>query len=122
MKTAISIAIIVLAGTAGDIAISHAMKQLGEVESLRPRAICKVLRKASRTGWVWVGIGLMALAFFSLLAVLSWADVSVVVPATALSYVAAAVGAKYLLHETVSPMRWAGVLLVCLGVALVSLS
>jgi drug/metabolite transporter (DMT)-like permease len=64
----------------------------------------------------------MALSFFALLAVLSWADVSIVVPATALSYVAAAFGAKYLLHEDIAPLRWAGVLLVCVGVALVSVS
>jgi len=53
---------------------------------------------------------------------LSWADVSIVVPATALSYVTAAFGAKYLLHEDVAPLRWAGVFLVCAGVALLSLS
>jgi drug/metabolite transporter (DMT)-like permease len=57
-----------------------------------------------------------------LLALLSWADVSVVVPATALTYVVAALGAKYLLNEKVAPLRWAGVLLVCIGVALISLS
>jgi drug/metabolite transporter (DMT)-like permease len=72
--------------------------------------------------WMWIGIGLEAVGFFSLLALLSWADVSVVVPATALSYVTGACGAKFLLNEKVAPLRWAGVLLVCLGVALVSIS
>jgi bacterial/archaeal transporter family protein len=57
-----------------------------------------------------------------LLALLSWADVSIVVPATALSYVTAALGAKYLLHEDIAPLRWVGVFLVCAGVALLSLS
>jgi len=53
---------------------------------------------------------------------LSWADVSFVVPATALSYVSGALGAKFLLNEHVATARWAGVLLVCLGVTLISLS
>jgi uncharacterized membrane protein len=114
--------IVVVGGTAGDIAASHAMKQIGEVDVLRPREIWQVMVRAFRMGWMWIGIGLMALAFFSFLALLSWADVSTVVPATALSHVATAVGAKFVLHEDVAPARWAGVLLVCAGVALVSLS
>jgi drug/metabolite transporter (DMT)-like permease len=116
------IAIVVLGGTAGDITVSHAMKKIGGIESFRPAAICKVLFRAFQMGWMWLGIALMAVGFFSLLALLSWADVSIVVPATALSYVAGAFGAKYLLHEDVAPVRWAGVVLVCAGVALLSLS
>jgi uncharacterized membrane protein len=116
------IAIVVLSGTAGDLAVSHAMKQIGEIETLRPSAIWRVLVRAFRLAWMWLGLALMALAFFSLLALLSWADVSIVVPATALSYVTAAFGAKYLLHEDFAPVRWAGVFLVCAGVALLSLS
>ena len=122
MRMIIFIAIVVLGGTAGDISVSHAMKRIGEIEVFHPAAIWGVLLRAFRMGWMWIGIALMAVSFFSLLALLSWADVSIVVPATALSYVAAAIGAKYLLHEEVAPVRWAGVLLVCAGVALVSLS
>ncbi|HYR91625.1 MAG TPA: hypothetical protein VE422_46660 [Terriglobia bacterium] len=122
MRLVLFIAIVVLGGTAGDIAVSHAMKQIGEVHPLTPAAVLTVLARAFRMGWLWIGIGFMAVGFFSLLALLSWADVSVVVPATALSYVAGAFGAKFLLDEQVAPLRWAGVLLVCLGVALVSIS
>jgi drug/metabolite transporter (DMT)-like permease len=53
---------------------------------------------------------------------LSWADVSFAIPATALSYVVGALGARFLLHERVTGARWAGVALVCLGVALLSFS
>ncbi|PYS29457.1 MAG: hypothetical protein DMG11_08970 [Acidobacteria bacterium] len=122
MRLVLFIAIIVLCGTAGDIAVSHAMKQIGEVHPLTPAVILGVLARAFRMRWMWIGIGLEAVGFFSLLALLSWADVSVVVPATALSYVTGACGAKFLLNEKVAPLRWAGVLLVCLGVALVSIS
>ena len=122
MRMIVFIAIVVLGGTAGDVAVSHDMKQIGEIDTLRPAAIGRILVRAFRMGWMWIGIALMAVGFFSLLALLSWADVSIVVPATALSYVAAAFGAKYLLHEKVAPVRWAGVLLVCAGVALLSLS
>ena len=122
MRLFLFIGIIVLSGTAGDISVSHAMKKAGEVHPLTPAVIARVFGRAFRMGWMWLGIALMAVGFFSLLALLSWADVSVVVPATALSYVAGALGAKFLLHEEVAPVRWAGVLLVCLGVALISMS
>ena len=122
MQTLAFVAIIVLTGTAGELATSHAMKQIGEVHAFTPSKLIPVLSRAFRIGWMWLGIALMAAAFFSLLALLSWADVSFVVPATALSYVAGALGARFLLHEHVSPARWAGVLLVCFGVALLSLS
>jgi drug/metabolite transporter (DMT)-like permease len=65
---------------------------------------------------------LLACGFFSLLALLSWQDVSFVIPASALSYVAGALAAKLLLGERLTVMRWAGIVLVSLGVALVSLS
>lgn len=119
MRTTFFIAIVVLAGTGGEIAATHAMKQIGEVKQFAPRAVLRVLGRAFRQGWMWLGIGLMALAFFSLLALLSWEDVSFVVPATALSYVVGVFGGKLLLGERVSGLRWAGVLLVCVGVALV---
>jgi drug/metabolite transporter (DMT)-like permease len=120
--TLLFLAIIVLSGTGGEIATSHAMKQIGEVHGFSPATLLGVFRRAIRLGWMWVGIALMATAFFTLLALLSWADVSFVVPATALSYVAGAIGARFLLNERISPARWAGVLLVCAGVAVLSLS
>ena len=64
----------------------------------------------------------MALAFFSLLAVLSIQEVSFVVPVTALSYTAGALGAKLFLGERINRERWIGLAIVCLGVTIVWLS
>ena len=122
MRLAVFIAIVVLAGTAGDLCVTYAMKRIGEVKSFRPAIVLPALLQAFRQASMWLGIALMAVAFFSLLALLSWADASVVVPATALSYVAGAFGAKFILGEKVAPVRWAGAVLVCAGVALLSLS
>ncbi|MBI3939209.1 MAG: EamA family transporter [Acidobacteria bacterium] len=119
MRTALFVAVIVLAGTGGEIAVSHVMKRMGEVKDFAPLAVVRVLRRAFRAGWMWAGIALMALGFFALLLLLSWEDVSFVVPATALSYAVGTLGAKLLLRERVTRIRWAGVLLVCAGVALV---
>jgi drug/metabolite transporter (DMT)-like permease len=119
LRTFLFLAVVVLAGTGGEIAASHAMKRIGEVRNFVPRALLELLRRAFRLGWMWLAIGLMTLAFFSLLALLSWADVSFVVPATALSYVVGALGSKLLLGERLGPMRWAGILLVSIGVVIV---
>jgi drug/metabolite transporter (DMT)-like permease len=62
----------------------------------------------------------MALSFYVLLVLLSWQPITFVIPASALSYVVGTLGAKYILGEDISSMRWAGVILVCMGVALVA--
>jgi hypothetical protein len=122
MRTAVGLSLMVLGTSAGELAVSHAMKQLGELGRFSPRSILAFLRRALRVPWFWAGIALLALGFFSLLALLSWAEVSFVIPAAALSYVAGALGAKFLLGERLTPLRWAGIILVALGVALVTLS
>lgn len=113
--------LIVVAGTGGELCVSRAMKSVGEVTDFRPAAIARVILRALRQGWMWLGVGLMATAFFSLLGALSFLNVSFVVPVTALSYVAGACGAVFFLRERVSRRRWIGVLLVSAGVTLVFL-
>jgi drug/metabolite transporter (DMT)-like permease len=122
MRTALCLAVVVLGTSGGEVAVSHAMKQIGEIRGFTLRALLGFLRRATGEAWFWLGIGLLALSFFSLLALLSWEDVSFVIPATALTYVTGALAAKWLLGESLSLWRWAGILLVTLGVALVSLS
>ena len=112
-------ATIVAAGTGGELCVSRAMKSVGEATSFRPVEIAKVVLRAFRQPWMWAGISMMALAFFALLGALSMYNVSFVVPVTALSYVAGAIGGVFFLHERVSFQRWMGVLLVAIGVALV---
>ena len=112
---------IVVAGTGGELCVSRAMKQIGEVKDFRPAAVAKVLWRASSIKWMWLGGGLMTMAFFSLLAILSIEKVSFVVPVTALSYVAGALGGRFFLGEKISVSRWTGIVLVCIGVTLVFL-
>lgn len=122
MRTAFFLALAVLGASGGELSVSHAMKQLGELHRFSPRSLINFLGRAVRVNWFWAGVALLALGFFSLLALLSWADVSFVIPATALGYVTGALGARFLLGERLTPLRWAGIVLVSAGVALVSLS
>jgi drug/metabolite transporter (DMT)-like permease len=111
--------LVIGAGTGGELCVTRAMKAVGEVKDFHPAALLSVLVRALRGSWMWLGLSLMGIAFFSLLVVLSRENVSLVVPVTALSYVAGALGGKLFLGEKVAPRRWMGVLLVCIGVAVV---
>jgi drug/metabolite transporter (DMT)-like permease len=119
MRELILYSLIIGAGTGGELCVTRAMKCTGEVKDFRPRALFEVISRALRVPWMWAGLTLMATAFFSLLAVLSRENVSLVVPVTALSYGTGALGGRLFLGEQVTPQRWAGVLLVCVGVAFV---
>jgi drug/metabolite transporter (DMT)-like permease len=119
MREALLLFLVVVSGTGGEICVTRAMKHVGEVMDFRPLAVVRVILRAMKVPWMWIGISMMALAFFSLLAVLSIENVSFVVPVTALNYAAGALGGKFFLDERVTPRRWAGVLIVCLGVTLV---
>ena len=111
--------LIVFVGTGGELCVSRAMKTIGEVKDFHPGAIARVIGRAMALPRMWTGITLMAVAFFALLGMLSLAKVSFVFPSTALSYAAGALGGRFFLNERVTPQRWFGVLLVCVGVALV---
>lgn len=120
IRVIVGLTALILGSTGGEIAITHGMKSVGEPARLRPRAVLEFLGRAVRNGWFWAGVPLMALSFYALLLLLSWEPISLVIPASALSYVVGTFGAKFILREDVSTARWAGVILVCLGVALVA--
>ena len=119
MREAILFFFIVVAGTAGELCVSRAMKSVGEVHDFRPRSILSFVLQSLRLPWMWMGIALMTVGFFSLLAILSFQEVSFVVPVSALSYAAGAFGAKAFLGERISANRWMGIAVVCLGVTIV---
>lgn len=121
MRVAVFLALLIFGSTGGEIAITHGMKATGEPERLQPVALLRFLGRALCNGWFWAGVPLMALSFYALLVLLSWEPISLVIPASALSYVVGTFGAKYILREDVTVARWTGVVLVCLGVALVAL-
>jgi uncharacterized membrane protein len=108
--------------TGGEIAMTYGMKQVGEPQGFSLGALLKFVARAVRNGWVWFALPLLAASFYSLLVLLSWAPLSVVIPASAFNYVVGTFGAKYLLRERVSPKRWIGVIMVCIGVTLVLLA
>ena len=110
------LAAIVLFGSCGDVCLSYAMKKAGPASATNIGQLIGFVF----TPWVALGILLLIGFFASYMAALSWADLTFVLPAASLSYVILALMARFLLHEQVTVTRWAGILLVSLGVAVVT--
>ncbi|MFH0809433.1 MAG: EamA family transporter [Pseudomonadota bacterium] len=120
-KTVIIMAVAAFLGATGDMLLSKGMKEIGDVSvrlALLPQIVSQVLRSRLVLG----GAGVLFGFFILWLAVLSWAEFSVALPMTALSYVFGAFLAKYYLGEHLCTTRWLGTALICLGVVLVTKS
>jgi drug/metabolite transporter (DMT)-like permease len=115
------VAVIVLSNAFGDTLTTYGMKRRGEVEDFRPTSIGRLIAEITRDRYIIGGIASLAVGFFALMALLSIADLSLAIPATAASYVLETVLARAILKEHVNRVRWAGVWLVTCGVALVVL-
>jgi drug/metabolite transporter (DMT)-like permease len=118
-KIILMLVFFICSGTGGEIAVTYGMKRIGEPESFHPRALLRFLWRAVRSGWVWFALPLLAGSFYSLLILLSWAPISLVIPASAANYIVGVLGAKYVLKEKVTARRWIGVGMVFFGVILV---
>ncbi len=122
IKTLICMILAVSAGTIGDILLAKGMKEMGDISAMNLRGILNVAIQALTTPKLIIGTIMLAIFFFLWLAVLSWEDLTVALPMQALNYVLVAFLSQYFLGETVSPVRWAGTILVCIGVMLITKS
>jgi drug/metabolite transporter (DMT)-like permease len=118
-KTWILVGLIVVFGSAGNLFFSAGMKRIGAIPGWSPAALRPVLAQVFSSLWIWLGIVSMLLFLAALMLVLSWADFSYVLPATASMYVLIPLLGHFLLGEAVAPLHWLGVALICLGVVLV---
>jgi drug/metabolite transporter (DMT)-like permease len=118
-RIAVVIALTVLANTCGNLLLSVGMRQVGEIRSWAPGALALTAVRTFTAGTIWLGIGALIVFFVLYLMLLSWADYSYVQPASALGYALVPLTAFAIFGEPVSAARWAGVLLITIGVGLV---
>jgi drug/metabolite transporter (DMT)-like permease len=104
---------VVLFAAMGDVSLARGMRDFGAVTLANWTGLFPALINP----WIVGGILLLLCFFASYLNALSWADLTYVLPATAISYVVMALLAKLVLHEHVSGNRWLGIALITLGVA-----
>ena len=115
-KNVLVLAAVCLCAPVGEALLKHGMTQVGAVTL----ANWPVLFSALLNPWIVAGTLFLIVFFSSYLTALSWADLTYVLPATAFGYVVTGLIARFVLGESLSPARWAGILLITVGVGLVA--
>ena len=108
--------LVALCAPLGDTCLSRGMTHLPAISLAHP----STLIAAVFTPWIAAGIALLIGFFASYLTALSWADLTFVLPATAFGNVIVALLSRFWLHEPISLERWAGIILVTVGVGFVA--
>ena len=120
LKTIGLVIIAVIISGAGHVMLAKAMRPVGDLTEASAARVGGMVTRALANPWLVAGVALQACFFFMYLTLLSRADVSQVLPLTALDYIVVALLAQVFLAEPVTGARWAGIALIVAGVALVS--
>ncbi len=119
LKTYGMIAVMIIAGPLGNVLLGKGMKQAGAPVIWPPAALLHTADRILTSPSIWLGIASLITFFVAYMLALSWADYSFVQPASSLAYGVVALLSFLLLGERVSPLRWAGIAVICLGVFVV---
>jgi drug/metabolite transporter (DMT)-like permease len=120
IKTMVIVLIAAVLGGAGHVMLSKGMRPVGDLTEAPSHRLGGMVTRAISNPWLILGVALQASFFVIYLLLLSRADVSLVLPLTAVDYIVVAILAQYLLGETVTLGRWAGMALIVAGVGLLS--
>jgi drug/metabolite transporter (DMT)-like permease len=119
LKTYLLIAVMVIAGPLGNVLLGKGMKHIGRLSIWPPSQLLYTGLNIFMSGSIWSGIASLTTFFVAYMLVLSWADYSFVQPVASLAYGVVALLGYLILGEKVSPLRWAGIAVICLGVFVV---
>jgi drug/metabolite transporter (DMT)-like permease len=119
LKTYILILFIVFFAPLGNVLLGKGMKSIGSAKDWAPRDIFPVFVQVISSAYIWMGIACLLAFFVAYMLVLTWADYSYVQPASSFSYAVVAILGYFILRETVNPLRWAGIAIICVGVFIV---
>ena len=115
-KTVVVSIVVVGTNVIGNYALKSGLTQIGVIATWSPLPYIQTFINP----WVGVGVACMLAWLTSRLALLSWADLSYVLPITSFSYVLSAVAGALYLHESVNWVQWAGISVITVGTALVT--
>ena len=118
LKTKLLTLFVVATNVLGNVSMSWGMKHQNAALGLSPLAYIRLIFSP----WVLLGTMLLILWLLSRMTLLGWADLSYVLPVTAIGYVLAAILGKYFLGEAISYQGWAGTVFIVAGIILVGLT
>ncbi len=106
----------------GVVLLKKGMTEIGDVKVISAGEVLRVVKAGATNTQILLGVFFEALFFVCLLILMSKSDITFLWPLTALSFVFATFAAILFLHEQVSTVRWAGVVFIMIGAALISYS
>ena len=120
MKNFLMILVCVLLGVCGQLLLKHGMTsgnpdEVDQVNEVIPRLVRAATNPVVILGFLFYGV---SAALW--LIVLTRADLSYAYPLLSMGYVLVVLVSRVVFHEAVTPMRFAGTLVICLGVYLIS--
>jgi uncharacterized membrane protein len=115
VKTVVLTLVLIFANVIGNFSLTWGMRKNGPGVLKSPLGYITALFDP----WVALGVALLLLWMLSQMALLSWADLSYVLPVTSAGYVLAAIAGRLFLQEQISVGRWTGISLIMAGVVLV---
>ncbi|MER3434358.1 MAG: hypothetical protein C4288_13255 [Leptolyngbya sp. ERB_1_1] len=121
MRTWIALSGVILTDALGNVFLTAGMKRVGDLQPLPLKNLPRQLLRVLSNFQIVCGIFSLTIAFFLFISLLSWANLSFVYPTTSLTYLLSLIGARYFLHERITPARLVGTVLVCVGAAFVSI-
>jgi drug/metabolite transporter (DMT)-like permease len=119
IKTYCMILIMVVFGPLGNIFLSKGMRGVGSAATWSLSTLPQIFQQVFTAQFIWLGVASLIAFFVAYMLILSWADFSYVQPASAVSYLLVAVLSTFFLGEKITPLHWAGVAVICLGVLVV---
>ena len=119
LKTFFFITLMVIFGPLGNVLLSKGMKSIGSIAGRSPAELAHVFVQVISSGTIWLGIASLLTFFVANMLILTWADYSYILPASAAGYGTVALLGHFLLGEAVSPLRWVGISIICTGVLVV---
>jgi drug/metabolite transporter (DMT)-like permease len=119
LKTSSLVALLVVLNSAGNFFFGIGMQRIGALHGWSMAALRSAFVGVFSSVWIWLGIVSMLLFTAALMLVLSWADFSYVLPATAAMYAVVPLLGHFVLGESVSPRHWVGIALITLGMTFV---
>jgi hypothetical protein len=119
LKTLLLLLMIVVFAPLGNVLLGKGMKTIGPATHWAVADLWNVFVRICSSGYIWLGIASLMTFFVAYMLVLTWADYSYVQPASSFSYAMVALLGYLLLGEVITPLRWVGIGVICLGVLIV---
>jgi drug/metabolite transporter (DMT)-like permease len=118
-KTYCMLLIMIVFAPLGNVMLGKGMKNVGTVATWAPSELLHIALHVLLSGYIWLGVASLLTFFVAYMLILSWADFSYVQPASSVALLVVALLGYFYLGERISPLHWAGIVVICLGVFVV---